>query len=114
MRMAARWPRPNPAVWQMAGSRPRPDAIAPRKWLAPDRSDLARHGGLQHLAEPVHLERLLQGRPVPVGFREAVLAIAGGKDEGLAAGGQGIGHRLDALTVEIDVENGKIEIGVVG
>ena len=66
---------------------------------------------LQHPLEPVDLERLLQRRPVAIGLGQAALAIAGGKDERHAAGDESVGHRQDWLAVEIDVEDGEVEVG---
>src|SRR6516225_446035 len=54
---------------------------------------------LQHLLKPLHLERLLQRRPVAIGLSQ--LAIARRKDERRAAGNEGIGNRRDGLAVEI-------------
>src|SRR6516225_6122438 len=66
---------------------------------------------LQHLLKPIHLERLLQCRPVAIGLSQ--LAIARRKDERRAAGNEGIGNRRDGLAVEIGVEDRKVEVGVL-
>src|SRR6516162_9237466 len=66
---------------------------------------------LQHLLKPIHLERLLQRRPVAIGLSQ--LAIARRKDERHAAGNEGIGNRRNGLAVEIGVEDRKVEVGVV-
>src|SRR6516225_3599685 len=66
---------------------------------------------LQHLLKPIHLERLLQRRPVVIGLSQ--LAIARRKDERRAAGNEGIGNRRDGLAVEIGVEDRKVEVGVL-
>src|SRR5215831_20786427 len=50
---------------------------------------------LQHLLKPIHLERLLQRRPVAIGLSQ--LAIARRKDERRAAGNEGIGNRRNGL-----------------
>ena len=47
-----------------------------------------------------------------VRVHERPLAIAGDEDEGQAALGEDIGHRVDLLAAEIDVENGGMEIAV--
>jgi hypothetical protein len=66
---------------------------------------------LQHLLKPIHLERLLQRRPVAIGLGQ--LAIARGKDERRAASNEGIGNRRDGLAVEIGVEDRKVEVAVL-
>src|SRR5262245_36668567 len=66
---------------------------------------------LQHLLKPIHLERLLQRRPVAI--RLSQLAIARRKDERRATGNEGIGNRRDGLAVEIGVEDRKVEVGVL-
>jgi hypothetical protein len=66
---------------------------------------------LQHLLEPIHLERLRQHRPAPIGLGH--LAIARGKDERRAAGNEGIGNRRGGLAVEIGVEDRKVEVGIL-
>src|ERR1700704_4351906 len=59
-------------------------------------------------------ERLLQHRSRPVFLRHTALAIAGGKDERHAARGKGLGHREDVLALDLEVENGAIEIARLG
>src|SRR5215510_13527633 len=66
---------------------------------------------LQHLLKAIHLERLLQRRPVAIGLRQ--LAIARGKDERRAADNEGIGNWRDRLAVEIAVKDRKVELGVL-
>src|SRR5215471_9070471 len=66
---------------------------------------------LQHLLKPIHLERLLQRRPVAIGLSQ--FAIARRKEERRAAGNEGIGNRRNRLAVEIGVEDRKVEVGVV-
>src|SRR6516165_6322763 len=66
---------------------------------------------LQHLLKHIHLERLLQRRPVAIGLSK--LAIARREDERRAAGNEGIGNRGDGLAVEIGVEDRKVEVGVL-
>jgi hypothetical protein len=66
---------------------------------------------LQHLLKPIHLERLVQRRPVAIGLSQ--FAIARRKDERRAAGNEGIGNRRDGVAVEIGVEDRKIEVGVL-
>src|SRR5262249_15079952 len=58
---------------------------------------------LQHLLKPIHLERLLQRRPVAIGLSQ--LAIARRKEERRAAGNESIGNRRNGLAVEIGVED---------
>ncbi len=64
--------------------------------------------------ELLGLERLLQRRPAAIGLGQAVLAIAGDEDERQAALDQNIRHRKNLLAVEIDVENGDVEIALGG
>ena len=64
--------------------------------------------------ELLDLERFLQRRAVAIGLGQAALAIAGDEDEGQAALGQNVGDRKNLLAVEIDVENGGVEIAIGG
>src|SRR5215470_3941813 len=66
---------------------------------------------LQHLLKPIHLEGLLQRRPVAIGFSQ--LAIARRKDERRATGNEGIGNWGDGLAVEMGVEDRKVEVDVL-
>jgi len=73
------------------------------------RLNRCRQRALQHPAQHVHLERLLQCWPVAIGFRQPTLAISGGEYEGRSARDQCLGHRRDGLPVEIDIEYRHIE-----
>src|SRR5262249_29643428 len=66
---------------------------------------------LQHLLKPIHLERLLQRRPVAIGLSQ--LAIARRKEERRATGNEGIGNRRNGLAVEIGVEDRKVECSLL-
>ncbi len=65
-------------------------------------------------AELLGLEGLLQRRPVAVAVGQAAFAIAGDEDKGQAASGQNVGDRENLLPVEIDVENGGVEVAAGG
>src|SRR5262245_11084472 len=90
------------SAWGIADS-----ITPPRKELLTTSTQRA----LQHLLKPIHLERLLQRRPVAIGLSQ--LAIPRRKDERHAAGNEGIGNWRDGLAVEIGVEDRKVEVGVL-
>ena len=60
------------------------------------------------------VEGLLQHRGAAVGFDQAGLAVAGGEGEGDAAGLQLVGDGEDLAAADVDVEDGGVELGVVG
>src|SRR3977135_2058469 len=59
-------------------------------------------------------ERLLQHRTLPVFLRQTALTIAGGKDERHAAQGKRRGHRENVLALDMEIEDGAIEIARLG
>ncbi len=64
-----------------------------------------------HAPQGFDLEGLLQRRAVAVFFRKPGRAIAGGKDKGDVARVYQFGDRRYHLAIDIDVENGEVELG---
>jgi len=67
-------------------------------------------GALAAPLQRFHPERLIQGRPVPVG-EQAVVSTARDEHKSRVAGGKRISNRRDGPALEIGVEYCKIEIG---
>src|SRR5262249_25841063 len=70
---------------------------------------LTRNRG-ENVFQVFQLERLLQGRASAIGLGQAALAVAGGKRERHAAFLQQVGHRIHSIAVEVDVEDGQVEV----
>src|SRR6202012_4250795 len=60
------------------------------------------------------LKRLLQRRPVAIFRWQSRRSIAGCEDEGPVARGNQVGDWRNHLAVDVDVENGKIELDRLG
>src|SRR6267378_5072860 len=67
--------------------------------------------GIDHLRQGFELERLLQRRPVAIFFRKARRAVAGCEDERAVASLDQFGDRGEHLAVDVDVQNGEVELG---
>ena len=63
------------------------------------------------LRQGFELERLLQRGAVAIFFRQAGGAVAGCEDEGTVARLDQFGDRRNHLAVDVDVENGEVELG---
>ena len=66
------------------------------------------------LAQAIELERLLQHRRAAIGFGQAARAVTGRQQERKVALADDVDHREYLLAIEIDVENGEVEIGFLG
>src|SRR5229473_4194773 len=76
-----------------------------------DRRALER--ALDHPRQGFELERFLQCRTVAIFFRKARGAIAGREDERAIARLDQFGDRRNHLAVDVDVENGEVELGAL-
>ena len=69
---------------------------------------------LQRELEIVQVERLFQHRPIRMQFRNRRIGVARNEDEWSAARDERIGYRRNRPAIEIDVEDGNVEISIAG
>src|SRR5262249_4632955 len=68
----------------------------------------------QRRLELFGLKRLLQGGASPIRLRQTAFAVAGNKNEWQSAPGQNIGHGVDLLAVQINIQNSSAEFAALG
>src|SRR5262245_57375734 len=110
-------------VWTIAHGMPaiywkcRPGRRGPCRPPVTMMTDL-RRGVLQrvidHPRQRLQLKRFLQRRAVAIFLGQARRAVAGGEDEGAVAGREQVGNRRDHLAVDVDIQDGEVEVGALG